>query len=157
MHPNEQVVRKFYEAFHARSAADMNAHYDQAVVFEDPAFGRLEGQQVFSMWQMLCSRARELKVSASNIFADDKAGSAHWEAKYLFGPNRRPVNNVVQANFIFRDGKIIEHIDTFNLWKWSSMAVGLTGTLLGWSPFFKSTIQKSTRRQLDNFMQNNSA
>ena len=157
MHPNEQVVRKFYEAFDARSADGMNANYAPDVVFEDPAFGRLEGQQVFSMWQMLCSRARELSVSANNIFTDDKAGSAHWEAKYLFGPHQRPVHNVVQANFIFRDGKIIEHVDTFSLWKWSSMAVGLTGTLLGWSPFFKSTIQKSTRRQLDTFMQNNSA
>jgi hypothetical protein len=156
VHPNEQVVRKSYEAFHARSAAIMNASYDPVVVFEDPAFGRLEGQQVFSMWQMLCSRAKELQVSVSNIRADNKTGSAHWQAKYLFGPSRRPVHNVVQANFIFRDGKIIEHVDTFSLWKWSSMAIGLTGTILGWRPLFKSAIQKSVRRQLDIFMQSSS-
>ncbi len=157
MHPNEQVIQKFYAAFHARSAADMNANYDLAVVFEDPAFGRLEGQQVFSMWQMLCSRAKDLQVSADNIRADDHAGSAHWEAKYLFGPNRRPVHNVVEANFVFRDGKIIGHSDTFSMWTWSAMAIGLAGTILGWSPFFKSAIQKSTRRQLNEFMQKKSA
>ena len=157
MHPNEQVIQKFYEAFHAHSAADMNVNYDPAVVFEDPAFGRLEGQQVFSMWQMLCGRGKDLQVTVSKIRADDGNGSAHWEAKYLFGPNRRPVHNVIEANFRFRDGKIIQHTDTFSLWKWSAMAVGLAGSILGWSPFFRSAIQRSTRSQLDKFMQKTSA
>jgi hypothetical protein len=157
LHPNEQVIRKFYEAFHSRSADGMNANYDPEVVFEDPAFGRLQGQQVFSMWQMLCSRAKDLQISTENIRADDRTGSAHWEAKYLFGPHRRPVHNIVKANFIFRDGKIIEHVDAFSLWKWSSMAVGFAGMILGWSPLFKIAIQRSTRRQLDHYMQKQSA
>lgn len=135
----------------------MNANYDPAIVFEDPAFGRLEGQQVFSMWQMLCGRAQDLQVSVEKIRANDKSGSAHWEAKYLFGPNRRPVHNIVEADFIFRDRKIIQHTDTFSLWKWSVMAVGAAGATLGWSPFFRAAIQRSTRGQLDRFMQKNSA
>ncbi len=157
LHPNEQVIQNFYEAFRARSADGMNVNYDLGVVFEYPAFGRLEGLQVFSMWQMLCERAKDLQVSVDRIRADDKNGSAHWEAKYLFGPNRRPVHNIVEANFVFRDGKIIQHTDTFSLWKWSAMAVGVAGAMLGWSPFFRAAIQRSTRGQLDKFMQKISA
>jgi hypothetical protein len=157
LHSNELVIRRFYEAFHAHSAEGMNASYDPDIVFEDPAFGRLEGQQVLSMWLMLCSRAKDLQVSTGSVHADDRVGSAYWEAKYLFGPNQRPVHNRVEAKFMFREGKIIEHIDTFSLWKWSSMAIGLAGVLLGWSPFFKTAIQRSTRRQLDQFMQSQSA
>jgi hypothetical protein len=67
------------------------------------------------------------------------------------------VQNKVRANFVFREGKIIEHIDTFSLWKWSSMAIGLAGAIFGWTPFFKIAIQRSTRSQLDKFMQKHTA
>ena len=135
----------------------MNACYDQKVVFSDPAFGVLEGNEVFAMWEMLASRAKELQVTVSDIHADDTAGSARWEAQYLFGAHRRPVHNVIKAKFAFRDGKIIEHADSFSMWKWSRMAIGTIGSLLGWTRFLKSTIQKSTRRQLEEYMQKRSA
>ncbi|MBI5840009.1 MAG: nuclear transport factor 2 family protein [Chloroflexi bacterium] len=157
MHPNEQVIRKFYEAFHSRDAAGMNACYHPNVVFTDPAFGRLEGRQAFAMWAMLCSRAKDLQVTAGDIRADENTGSAYWEAKYSFGPKRRPVHNVVSANFVFRDGKIIEHTDSFSMWKWSGMAIGLIGILFGWTSFLKSAIQKSANRQLNDYMQRQSA
>jgi len=157
LHPNKQLVKKFYEAFHARDAAGMNACYDPAIEFDDPAFGFLEGEKVFAMWQMLCARARELDVVARDIQADDGTGFARWEAKYLFGPNRRPVHNTVDARFVFRNGKIVKHADSFSMWKWSGMAVGTMGVLLGWTPFMKAAIQKSIRRQLEEFMQNKPA
>ena len=157
MHPNEQLIQKFYEAFNARDAAGMNACYDSNVVFSDPAFGRLEGPQAFAMWEMLCGRAKELDVTARNIQADDRNGSAHWDAKYLFGPKRRPVHNVIKAVFVFQDGKIIEHTDSFDMWKWSRMAIGGIGIFFGWSSILRSAIQKSTRRQLEDYMQKRSA
>jgi ketosteroid isomerase-like protein len=157
MHPNEQVIQKFYEAFHARDAAGMTACYDPKIVFSDPAFGTLEGKDATAMWHMLCGRARDLHVNVTKIQADDTSGSADWQAKYLFGPNRRPVHNMVKAAFDFRDGKIVKHADSFDMWKWTRMALGSVGTLLGWSPFLKAAVRKSVRRQLDEFMQKNPA
>jgi ketosteroid isomerase-like protein len=157
LHPNEQVIQKFYESFHARDAAGMTACYDPHIIFSDPAFGTLEGQEAVAMWHMLCGRARDLEVSVSNIRADDTSGSANWQAMYLFGKDHRPVHNMVQAVFDFRDGKIVRHIDSFDMWRWTRMALGSIGTVLGWSPFLRSAIRKSVRRQLDEYMQGHSA
>jgi ketosteroid isomerase-like protein len=157
LHPNEQTIQKFYEAFHARDAAGMNSCYAPNIVFSDPAFGVLAGEKVFAMWQMLCGRTKELEITFNDIHADDKSGTAHWDAKYFFGPNHRPVHNIVDAAFVFRDGRIVEHTDTFDMWKWTRMAIGGIGIFFGWSFALRSAIQKSTRRQLDDFMQNKSA
>ena len=61
LHPNELVIQKFYEAFHARDAAGMTACYDPNVIFSDPAFGVLEGGKAIAMWHMLCERAKDLQ------------------------------------------------------------------------------------------------
>jgi hypothetical protein len=55
------------------------------------------------------------------------------------------VHNRIDARFRFRDGKIVEHVDTFPLWKWASMALGAKGTLLGWLP----AVQAKIRAQAD--------
>lgn len=157
MHPNEQLIRRFYEAFNTRDAAAMNACYASDVVFRDPAFGVLESEKVYAMWEMLTSRAKDLEVTVSNIHANDEAGIAQWEAEYSFGPDRRPVHNVIHASFVFREGKISRHTDQFDMWKWTRMAIGGIGGLFGWSPLVKAAVQKSTRRQLEDYMQKRSA
>ena len=43
----------------------------------------------------------------------------------------RPVHNIIDAQFTFRDGLIVTHIDTFNLWRWSRMALGPKAVALG--------------------------
>lgn len=152
MHPNEKLIQSFYEAFQRRDAKAMTACYAPDVVFRDPAFGRLEAAEATGMWRMLCERGRELEVSVSRIQADDQAGSAVWEARYIFGRPGRRVHNVVQAAFTFRDGKIAEHHDHFDFWRWSRMALGTPGLLLGWTPFLRAAVQRSTNEQLAEFM-----
>lgn len=152
MHPNAQLIEKFYTAFQSRNADGMCACYHPEVTFTDPAFGTLRGAQATAMWQMLCGRGKDLQITFSNIFADDARGSAHWEAKYTFSKSRHSVHNIIEAEFVFKDGLIFQHTDRFNLWKWSSMALGVTGTLLGWTPFIQSAIRKNARKQLEKFM-----
>jgi|SRR3990172_1954527 len=152
MHPNAQLIQQFYACFQTRDAAGMSACYHPEVVFSDPVFGRLHGPQAAAMWRMLCARAQDLALTVSNIQANTNAGSAHWEARYAFGKARRPVHNVIDAVFVFREGLILEHTDTFNLWKWAQMALGPTGLLLGWTPMLQTSIKKSARRGLEAFM-----
>ncbi len=45
MPDNAGLIQKFYTSFQARDAAGMNACYHPAIVFADPVFGRLEGDQ----------------------------------------------------------------------------------------------------------------
>jgi hypothetical protein len=131
----------------------MNACYRSDVVFSDPVFGTLRGPEVTSMWHMLCERGKGLKIEFNNIQADEDTGSAHWEAWYTFSKSKRSVHNVIEASFVFQDGRISRHTDRFNLWGWSSMALGSLGAFLGWTPFVQSSIRKEARRGLDAFMQ----
>ena len=152
MHPNAQLIEKFYTAFQSHNADGMVACYHPDVTFTDPAFGTLRGAQASSMWRMLVERSKDLQVTFSNIQADDSRGSAHWEAKYPFGPKRRSVHNIIEAEFIFKDGLIYQHTDRFNFWRWSSMALGVTGKLFGWTPMIRSAVRKNALGGLEKFM-----
>jgi ketosteroid isomerase-like protein len=152
-HPNEELVTRFYTAFSQGDTDGMIACYHDNVVFEDPAFGRLDSQQARAMWQLLGERAKgNLTVTFRDVHADDKKGSAHWEAVYPFSRTGRRVHNKIDASFEFQDGKIIRHIDRFSFWRWSSMALGPIGTLLGFTPMLHNKVMKQSRGLLADFM-----
>jgi len=150
---NSTLIRTFYEAFARRDAEAMAACYHDDVQFSDPVFRDLRGVHAGNMWRMLCGRAADLKVEASAIAADGVAGSAHWEAWYTFSATGRKVHNKIDARFRFQDGKIIEHLDTFPLWKWTRMALGPAGTLLGWTPLVKGKLRSEAAKGLAEFEQ----
>jgi ketosteroid isomerase-like protein len=152
MHPNAQLIEKFYTAFQSRNADGMCACYHPEVTFTDPAFGILHGTRATSMWRMLVERGKDLQITFNNIQADDAHGSAHWEARYSFGKDRRAVHNIIDAEFTFKDGLIFQHTDRFNIWKWTSMALGISGTLFGWTPFIQSAVRKNALSGLEKFM-----
>jgi limonene-1,2-epoxide hydrolase len=152
MHPNAELLTGFYRAFAAKDGAAMASAYQPDAHFSDPVFTDLHGAEVGAMWRMLCSRATDLRVEASNISADELNGQAHWEAWYTFAKTGRKVHNVIDANFEFFDGKIIAHRDTFDLWRWTGMAMGLSGKMLGWTPFMQNAVRKEARAGLAKYM-----
>ena len=104
------------------------------------------------MWKMLTSRAADLAVEVSDVRADDRVGSAHWEARYTFSATGRHVHNVIEASFELRDGLISRHTDTFDFWRWSRQALGPAGYLLGWSSVIRNKVRGTAARGLDAFM-----
>lgn len=153
MHANAEIIQAFYTAFQARNAEEMLTCYHPEIVFSDPVFGTLHGSEARSMWRMLCERGKDLKIEFGKIQADEKTGSAAWDAWYTFSKNKRRVHNFIEATFVFRDSKIIQHTDRFDLWQWSTMALGPLGKYLGWTPFVQANIRKEARRGLEAFMQ----
>jgi len=152
MHPNAQLIEKFYTAFQSRDADAMCACYHPEVTFTDPAFGTLHGAQAASMWRMLVERGKDLQVTFRDVQADETRGSAHWEARYTFSKSRRPVHNIIEAEFVFKDGLILQHTDRFSFSRWASQALGSLGALLGWTPFLQSAVRKNALRGLEKFM-----
>lgn len=148
-HPHAALVTRFYSAFAARDAEAMAACYHPDVVFSDPVFGTLRGDEARDMWRMLCARGKDLQVVARDIEADDGSGAARWIATYSFGKAGRRVRNKIDARFQFRDGLIARHEDSFSLWRWSSMALGPVGALLGWTPWLQARVRRDARRGLD--------
>ncbi len=151
-HPNEELIARFYRAFAARDAEGMVACYAPDVRFSDPAFPGLVGECARGMWRMLLARGRDLRVTFSDVRADDREGSAHWEAFYTFGSTGRPVHNVIEARFRFREGLIVEHTDHFDFHRWSRQALGLPGLLLGWTPLLRGRVCAAAARGLDDFL-----
>jgi ketosteroid isomerase-like protein len=148
MHANAETLTRFYTAFAAKDVATMATCYATDPTFSDPVFTDLRGPQVVAMWTMLCERGKDLRLEFSGIEADDTTGKAHWEAWYTFSTTKRPVHNVIDASFTFRDGKIATHQDRFDLWKWTRMALGPTGVLLGWSPLVQNKVRATAAQGL---------
>jgi hypothetical protein len=148
----EQVIRTFYESFAARDAEGMCRCYHPAVVFSDPVFGELAGDEAAGMWRMLCARARDLEITFGAVAANGTAGSAHWEAIYTFSKTGRTVHNVIEASFIFLNDRIVRHEDRFSLWKWAGQALGPAGVLLGWTPLIRGAVRREARQGLEAFL-----
>jgi len=157
MHPNAKAIRDFYDAFSRKDAESMLALYAPDVEFSDPVFTNLKGEEVFAMWRMLCKQGKDFSVEASAIEADDTSGKAHWDARYLFSKTGRHVLNRIDATFTFRDGKVVRHRDVFDLWKWSGMALGAKGRLLGWLPPIQGAIRKQADAGLRAYMRSSPA
>lgn len=153
MNNNENIITKFYEAFAQLDAERMLEWYDNEVTFEDPAFGILKGESAKNMWRMLCEsqKGKDFKVKFSEVEIAEDEGKARWEAYYTFGKKERKVHNIINAHFEFKNGKIIKHVDKFNLYRWSKQAMGVSGFLIGWTVFFKKKLQKATNLRLSEF------
>ncbi|CAI8871478.1 nuclear transport factor 2 family protein [Pseudomonas sp. IT-P176] len=148
---NRAVITEFYRAFQRLDAEAMSACYSEDVLFSDPAFGVLRGRDAADMWRMLTTRAKDFSLTFDNVQADERSGSAHWVARYLFSQTGNTVVNDIQARFVLRDGKICEHHDTFDLWRWSRQALGVKGLLLGWTPLVGNAVRKQALKGLRAF------
>jgi limonene-1,2-epoxide hydrolase len=149
---NKEVIHQFYSAFQRRDYFAMQNLYHDEAQFCDPVFQQLNSNEVRAMWQMLLSGAKDISVSFESVQENSRSGSCRWEAFYTFGQTHRKVHNKVYATFEFKDSKILTHRDTFNLWRWTMMALGLSGVLLGWTPIVQNKIRKTAQDKLRKFM-----
>lgn len=147
------LINTFYEAFARLDHETMNACYADDVTFSDSVFKNLDAKQTKAMWHMLCTRAKDFKLTFTNVEASGQEGSCHWEPIYLFSSTGRPVHNKIDAKFWFKDGKITKHEDSFPLYRWTQMALGPMGYLLGWSPMIQNKVRKTAMGNLKSFIQ----
>jgi hypothetical protein len=152
-HPNAQLIDDFYAAFAAKDHAMMARAYADGARFSDPVFPDLDADRVRAMWRMFCTGGNEIDVTHRDVVADDDKGSAHWEAVYVFPKTGRRVHNRIDATFAFTDGQITRHVDRFDLYRWTRMALGPVGTLLGWTPIVQNQVRAQAMAQLERFRQ----
>ncbi len=152
MHPNQRLIERFYQAFKERDGRAMGACYHDQVHFADPVFVDLKGEQARGMWRMLCERGKDLVIEASRIEANEERGIAHWDAFYTFSATGKKVHNIIDAEFRFQDGLIIDHRDRFDLYRWARQALGAKGLLLGWAPPVQNAVRKQAMKGLESFL-----
>src|SRR5437868_2577887 len=147
MPSNEDIVNRFYSAFQRLDYKTMNACYADDIIFSDPVFGALKGEEVRAMWEMLCKNAKDFSLTYSNItLVDEEYATCNWVATYTFSRTGRKVVNTIKGYMRLNEGKIIEHSDAFRLSTWIGQALGWTGKLFGWSSFMKKAVRKNARK-----------
>ncbi|MBK8966501.1 MAG: nuclear transport factor 2 family protein [Lewinellaceae bacterium] len=155
MHANARLLETFYQAFQNKDYATMQACYADTATFSDPVFQNLNAAEVRAMWEMLIRRGKDLELTFSNIQADDRQGSAEWEARYTFSATGRPVVNRIRSEFVFENGKIVRQTDRFSFYNWARQALGTPGLLLGWTGLIRGKVRGMARKNLAKFMAEN--
>ena len=153
MNSNKQLIETFYTGFQQLNADKMNSCYSNDIVFFDPIFGLLRGQEVTCMWEMLCKNAINFSLSYGNIVElDEEYSTCDWVATYTLSANGKTIINKIKANMRFENGKIAEHSDAFSVHNWSKQAFGLVGVLFGWNSLFQNKIKNKAKKNLLEFI-----
>lgn len=152
MDSHHQLIEKFYTSFQQLKWQGMVDCYHEEVIFYDPVFENLDARKAKAMWEMLCTGAKDFSLEFSDIKVDEEYGTCNWKATYIFSKTGRKVVNSIKAHFKFHEGKIVEHMDAFDLWKWSRQALGVSGWLLGWSPIVHNKIRTMAKANLEKFL-----
>lgn len=154
MSDNAAIIRRFYTAFQRLDYKTMNDCYSEDIVFSDPIFMVLHGDEVRAMWEMLCKGAKGFSLRFMDIeILDEEYATCNWIVAYNFSKTGRRVVNHCKAYMRLKDGKIVEHSDAFKLSKWMQQALGWPERLFYWSGFMKRAVQKKAKRSLLRYMQ----
>lgn len=101
---------------------------------------------------MLLTGSKDLTLDFKDVHETGDTVTCTWNAYYTFSRTGRKVHNIISTSMKFRDGKIIDQTDRFDIWRWSRQALGFSGWLLGWTPVIANKVQGTARRGLDKFM-----
>ncbi len=153
MHPNETKIRDFYKGFAEKNPKAIIEFYSQDVEFSDPVFPKLKGAEVPAMWSMLAERlGNGSSIELVEANADEQKGSAIWVASYQFSKTGRQVKNRIKTEFDFQNGKVVRQKDRFPFWKWTRMALGLPGFILGWTPIVQGKVRSEAGKNLQHYL-----
>ena len=153
MNKIENIVETFYRAFSKRDYMTMNKFYHPNAQFSDPIFQYLSCAEIKAMWHMLCEAGKDLQITYGSIGVYDNSAQVKWKAVYTFNKTGKIIHNNVKTELFFEDNLIINQFDSFNLYRWMSMALGTSGSLLGWSNVFQQKIKNNARQQLKRFIE----
>jgi hypothetical protein len=149
MHANGVLLTNLFTALGRHDAAAMAACYREEASFTDIAF-RLSGRRrIHAMWRMICET--DIRAEFEIVHADDRAGRVRLVDDYTFSDTKRPVHNVIDSRFVFRDGLIAEHIDSCDERLWARQALGgIKGLLAGRFRFLRA---RTASDKLDAFIE----
>jgi ketosteroid isomerase-like protein len=123
MHPNATVLHRLFTALNHDDHATMAACYHPEATFHDIAFDLRRRPRIHGMWHMICERS-DVKATFEIVRADDREGWVNLVDDYTFSDTGKPVHNIIESRFRFKDGLIIDHTDTCDPRAWATMALG---------------------------------
>lgn len=145
---SKEIAIKFYDAFSVANIDVLKQLYDKKLIFNDNIFVNLDYNETISMWSSLLVGNKNMSIKYEIKKYSEKYVEVEWIADYLFTSTNRNVKNIILAKMEIDQGKIINHKDNFDFYKWSQMAFGITGVLIGWTSFFKNKVRTEAYNKL---------
>lgn len=155
----QATIARLYAAFAQLDGDAMQACYAANAQFDDEVFSLRGRAQVGGMWHMLCAATQANGRDVWRLQTRDiTPRSAHWEAHYRFSATGRLVHNRIDAEFeCGPDGLILRHRDHFDFWRWSRQALGMTGLMLGWTPWLRARVRARAGANLAAYLASSAA
>lgn len=119
-----ETVRAFYDAFEKQDLKSIEQLYSPNVKFQDAIFKYDDRKGTMGMWGNILSDPKT-KISFEVHKVEGDVVTGHWKADYeVFG---RKVHNEIDTRMVVKDGKIVEHRDSFSWDKWAKQALPAGG------------------------------
>jgi ketosteroid isomerase-like protein len=130
-----EVATRFYDAFVKGDVTTMESLYAPDVKFRDEIFTFKDRDGVMGMWRLLVDPKGGAKFTYKVLSVEGETARVEWIADYKFPSEKfgRKVHNVITATLTIKDGKIVNHVDSFSWEKWSRQALPF-GKLSTWKP-----------------------
>lgn len=152
---NKEVVEDFFRGFDDLDAERMISCLADDIVYNDPIYGILNGEDVRSLWKMRCKDLSGLSLEIIEFKElDHEYATCKWRSSFFSKSAARQVDMVVTSFMKLRNGKIAEHSDAYKLSDWLAKAYGVTGVFLGWTGWMKKREQKKFHGLLEKFIEN---
>lgn len=150
MNSHSLLLEKLFTCLNNKDHAGMAKCYQPDAIFKDIAFDLHGQKQIHAMWHMISES--DLKATFKIIEVNDDIGRVQLIDDYTFRDTGRPVHNEIQSDFRFRDGLIIEHLDSCDSLKWGIQALGPAKGFISW---LKPSIrQAKAKEKLEKFVSN---
>ncbi len=140
-------IERYWTALAQTDGTAMAECYADDATFQDPIF-KLRGHAIGAMWRSLMDGSSDLRITTTPLSWDGNKATGTWTATYTFRGTGRKVTNRIRSTLQARDGLIIAHRDRFPFWRWSRMALGAPGLLLGWTPMLRRKVQRMALRRI---------
>jgi ketosteroid isomerase-like protein len=128
MHRNAEILSRLFTALDAHDHVAMASCYCEDAHFRDIAFDLHGRERIHAMWRMVCGG--DIRASFEILEADDKGGRVRLVDDYTFGASTnppkagRPVHNVIDSDFVFRQQHILRQEDHCDPKAWAQAAIG---------------------------------
>jgi hypothetical protein len=146
-------IETYFDAFSKGDYRTMRSLCDPKITFNDPVYTSLQGKSVFALHHFMAERRICPTITIRSISEKGNRVKVKWTNEYEYATYKTHISIDVRSIFHFEHTSIISQTDQYNLWKWSKMALGFTGTYLGWTPMFRSTLRRSSQQSLATFIQ----
>lgn len=130
MHPNSSLLEKLYTCLNAKNHVGMAACYHPDAEFQDIAFTLRGNKPIHAMWHLISEG--DLKASFTIRQVDGQTGMVDLVDDYTFRDTGRPIHNLIQSEFRFEDGLIVQHHDSCNALQWGMQALGPVKGVMSW-------------------------